>query len=160
MKTAVVYFSLNGNTAFAAEKIAALLGADCYPIRTEVPYPDRGLAKFFHGGKSAVFCETPKILPCSFRPEEYNRVIFGFPVWAGNLTPPIRSFIKEYKSALEGKLFAAFACQSGAGGEKALGRLSACLGAELSACLVLNDPKTKPSPENEEKIRGFAKACR
>ena len=84
----------------------------------------------------------------------YDRIIFGFPVWASNVTPPIRTFIKE--NDLSGKRIAAFACQSGAGAEKAFGRLKAALGIEkLEAELVLIDPKEKPSVDNEQKIKAF-----
>ena len=57
---------------------------------------------------------------------------------------------------LKGKRIAAFACQSGAGAEKAFGKLKAALGiAALEAELVLIDPKDKPSAENERKLEAF-----
>ena len=57
---------------------------------------------------------------------------------------------------LSGKHIAAFACQSGAGAEKAFEKLKAALGiGELEAELVLIDPKEKPDPMNDEKIKGF-----
>jgi ABC-type branched-subunit amino acid transport system substrate-binding protein len=57
---------------------------------------------------------------------------------------------------ISGKRFAAFACQSGAGAEKAFEKLKAALGIrELDAELVLIDPKAKPDPKNEKKISGF-----
>ena len=63
-------------------------------------------------------------------------------------------FIKE--NDLSGKHIAAFACQSGAGAEKAFEKLKAALGiGELEAELVLIDPKAKPDPMNDEKIKGF-----
>ena len=51
---------------------------------------------------------------------------------------------------------AAFACQSGAGAEKAFAKLKDALGVqELAAELILIDPKAKPSEENERKIKQF-----
>ncbi len=51
---------------------------------------------------------------------------------------------------------AAFACEAGNGGEKALARLKEALGAaELDAEMVLIDPKSKPTDENEQKIKEF-----
>ena len=80
--------------------------------------------------------------------------MFGFPVWAGNVTPPIRSFVKQHD--LRGKRFAAFACQSGAGAEKAFGRLRELLGIDaFDAELILIDPKSKPSAENDRKREDF-----
>ncbi len=154
MKTLIVYYTLEGNTHYAAKKIASLLDADVLRIKPVKTYPRKGFRKFLWGGKSAVMAETPELEPYTFDASAYDRIVFGFPVWAGNVTPPLRTFIKE--NDLSGKRFAAFACQSGAGAEKAFEKLKAALGIrELDAELVLIDPKTKPDPINEKKISGF-----
>ena len=154
MKTLIVYYSLEGNTAYAAEKIASALGADTLRLEPVKAYPDSGFRKFFWGGKSAVMAETPELQPYDFSADAYDRIIFGFPVWAGNVTPPIRTFIKENR--LTGKHIAAFACESGAGAEKAFGKLKAALGIDrLDVELILIDPKAKPSAENEQKLKAF-----
>ena len=154
MKTLIVYYSLEGNTEFAAEKIADSCGFDTLRLVPVKKYPDSGFKKFFWGGKSAVMAETPELEPYTFDSDSYDRIVFGFPVWAGNVTPPIRTFVKE--NNLKGKRIAAFACQSGAGAEKAFGRLKAAIGIEdLEAELILNDPKTRMSAENDRKIRDF-----
>ena len=156
MKTLIVYYSLEGNTAFTAEKLAEGLGAELLRLEPEKEYPSSGMKKLFWGGKSAVMGEEPPLKPYVFRGEDWDRIILGFPVWAGTVTPPIRTFVKAHGGELAGKPVAAFACQSGAGGEKALKKLAVLLGREsLEAELVLNDPKTRPQPENEEKLAGF-----
>ena len=160
MKRVIVYYSLNGNTRFAAEQIARRLGADLLPIAPEKAYPDKGFRKFFWGGKSAVMAETPALRPYAFAAAQYDQVIFGFPVWAGNVAPPLRTFVRDNLDALRSKRLAAFACQSGSGAERAFARLRDCLGgAALEAELVLIDPKDRPSAENEEKIARFCAAC-
>ncbi len=154
MKTVIVYYSLEGNTEFAAEKIAAKLGADLLRIQPVKAYPSGGFRKFLWGGKSAVMAETPKLAAYTFDAAAWDRVIFGFPVWAANVTPPIRTFIKE--NDLTGKRIAAFACEGGSGAEKAFARLKAALGMDtLEAELVLIDPKSRPDPKNDEKIAEF-----
>ena len=154
MKTLIVYYTLEGNTHYAAKKIASLLDADMLRIKPVKTYPRKGFRKYLWGGKSAVMAETPELEPYTFDASAYDRIVFGFPVWAGNVTPPLRTFIKE--NDLSGKRFAAFACQSGAGAEKAFENLKAALGIrELDAELVLIDPKAKPDPKNEKKISGF-----
>ncbi len=156
MKTLIVFYSLEGNAEYAAKFIATLMGADLLRIEPVKAYPSSGFRKFFWGGKSAVMAEKPTLQPYEFHPGEYGRVIFGFPVWAGNVTPPLRTFVQENREALTGKRIAAFACQSGSGAEKAFGKLKACLGiGDLEAELVLIDPKDKPSQENEGKIKAF-----
>ena len=113
MRTLIVYYSLEGNTAFAAEKIAGALGAELLRLEPEKAYPDCGMKKFLWGVKSAVMGEEPPLKPYVFRGEDWDRVIIGFPVWAGTVTPPIRTFVKAHGGELAGKSVAVFACQSG-----------------------------------------------
>lgn len=154
MKTLIVYYSLEGNTAYAADRISSLTGADTLRINPVKAYPKSGFRKFLWGGKSALMSETPDLEPYVFEEARYDRIVFGFPVWAGNITPPIRTFIRE--NDLKGKRIAAFACQSGSGAEKAFGKLKAAMGIEsLEAELILIDPKEKPGRENEKKIEDF-----
>ena len=161
MKTAVVYYSMGGNTAFAAQQIADALGAELIALQPVRGYPDRGLRKFLWGGKSAVMAETPELQPYVFQPEKYDQVILGFPVWAGNVAPPLRTFARNHREQLRGKRVAAFACQSGAGAEKALARLAECLGLPgLAARLILIDPKDRPKQDNAAKLRAFCDQCR
>ena len=149
---------MGGNTASVAAKLAESLSADLIELRPERAYPDRGFRKFLWGGKSAVMAETPKLEPYVFQAGLYGQIIFGFPVWASNMAPPVRTFIRENQDALKDKRVAAFACQSGSGGEKALRRLADCLGRDsLSASMVLIDPKDRPKPENDRIIEDFLK---
>ena len=158
MRTVIVYYSLEGNCASVAEKLAARLGADTLRLEPEKAYPSSGVRKFFWGGKSAVMGEEPPLKPYVFRGEDWDRVILGFPVWAGNVAPPLRTFAREQGAALADKPVAVFACQSGAGGEKAIAKLAALLGREkLEAELVLVDPAKKPDVKNEDKLTEFCR---
>ena len=161
MKAVIVYYSMGGNTAYAAQKIADRLDADLLRIRSVKQYPDRGLRKFLWGGKSAVMADTPDLEPYVFRAERYDTVIFGFPVWAGNVTPPLRTFVRDNPEGLRGRRIAAFASQSGSGAEKAFEKLQECLGIHaLAAKLVLIDPKDRPKPDTDEKIGAFCDRIR
>ena len=144
------------NTELAANRIAGQIEAELIPIQPRKAYPSKGASKFIWGGKSAVMNETPELLPYEFDADKYDRIIFGFPVWASRVTPPIHSFIEENKEALEGKKFAAFVCQAGNGGEKCLDRLRKLLGIEkFRTVTILIDPKDHPTSETEEKIAQF-----
>ena len=63
MKIALVYYSLDGNTAFAAEKIGLRLEADIIRLKPVKEYPTEKIAKYFWAGKSASFQESPKLKP-------------------------------------------------------------------------------------------------
>ena len=158
MKTLIVYYSMGGNTEYAAQRMARQTGWDLLRLEPEKAYPSSGFRKFFWGGKSAVMAERPKLKPYSVDAAGYDRIIFGFPVWAGNVTPPIRTFLSE--NHLKASTYAAFACQSGAGAEKAFGKLKDCLGHELSRTLILIDPKDRPDPAKDRQIDEFCRALK
>lgn len=156
MKIAIVYYSQSMNTQYAAEKIAALTGADLIRIEPKKKYPDKGLKKFLWGGKSAVMGERPELVSYDFDVNQYERIIIGTPVWASSFTPPIRTFIDENPSVKD-KITGIFVCYSGGGADKAIKKLETYLGRDGEAQLVLVDPKSKPSSDNEVMIADFAK---
>ncbi len=157
MKTAIVYYSMSGNTAYAAEKVAALTGADLIRLEPVRAYPDKGMRKFLWGGRAAVMGETPQLKPYTFDAAAYDWVVLAFPVWASSFAPPIRTLIKENLEGLRGKYIAVLACYAGGGGDKALRKLREALGTDcFGSALLLVDPKDKPAEDNEARIRYFA----
>ena len=156
MKILVVYYSLEGNTAYVAEKIANATGADIMRLVPKKAYSDKGFSKFFWGGKSAVMNEKPALEAYNTDLSGYDCVVIGFPVWAGRFAPPIRTFVEENKSALREKKLFAYACQSGSGGEKALGKLAELIGRDLSDTAVFIDPKAKQNDTTDSKITDLA----
>ena len=158
MNTAIVYYSMGGNTAWAAGQLAERLGAELIAVRPRRAYPDRGVRKFLWGGKSAVMGETPALEPYSFDAARYDRVILGTPLWASRISPPLRSFLKEQGSALAGKNLAAFICCGGGSADKAFAQLRELLQSELAAELCLVDPKDRPSEENAARLDAFCRS--
>ena len=159
MKKLIVYYSLEGNTEYAANRIKDRTGADLLKLVPKKAYHDKGFAKFFWGGKSAVMAEKPELEAYEVNLSEYDQVIFGFPVWASNFTPPVRTIIEENKEALKGKRFAAFACQSGGGAEKALAKLAKAIGIDaFERTVILIDPKTKKNEGTDAQIDSFCES--
>ena len=158
MKTAIVYYSMSGNTKYVAEKIAEKIEADIIRIEPVKAYPDKGAVKFIWGGKSAVMGEKPTLKPYEFSPEKYDSIILGTPVWASNFAPPIRSFIKENPD-IQGKKIAVYTCFSGGGADKAIEKLKKYIGIkEFEAELILLDPKDNIKAEDDEKIEAFCQS--
>lgn len=159
MKTLVVYYSLEGNTEYVAEQIKEATGADLLKLVPKKAYHDKGFAKFFWGGKSAIMAEKPALEAYDVDLTAYERIIFGFPVWASTFTPPIRTFIEDNKDGLKGKKLAAFACQSGSGAEKAFAKLAKTVGIDdFEKKAIFIDPKAKKSEDMDAKIGAFCKA--
>ena len=156
MRTLLVFYSLEGNTEYVANKIREKTGADILKLVPKKAYPDKGFAKFFWGGKSAVMAEKPELEPYEMDLSAYEAVMFGFPVWASNFAPPIRTFVEENRSGLSNKKLAAFACQSGAGAEKAFAKLAKTIGVgDFDKKAIFIDPKEKWSVETDTKIDAF-----
>lgn len=158
MKTAIVYYSMGGNTAYIAARIARKLAAnvDVIELTPVKAYPDKGFKKFLWGGKSAVMSEKPPLMPYSFNVNNYQQIILGFPVWASRAAPPLCTFAEDNKALLKGKKISAYACQAGSGAKKALNGLKNLLGiSEYTAEMIFNDPKDRPDKSNEIKINEF-----
>ena len=154
MKTAVLYYSLEGNTRYVVEKITEALYADVIEIRPKKAYPTEGFKKFFHGGKDATMKKSPELEPYSFNADDYEMVVLCTPMWAGTFTPPVRSFLSA--NNLSHKKVAAAVCCSGGKTEKCMEQLKEAAGVDqLIAQVRLVDPKSKPSDENEMLLQEF-----
>lgn len=156
MRTAIVYYSLQGNVRYVAEKISKETGAELIELIPVKAYPDKGMIKFIWGGSAVTFKKKPELEPYKFNKDDYDLIILGTPVWAGKYTPPIRTFLED--NDLSGKKIAVIATSAG-GSDKCIALLKEAAKADaLAAQLSLIDPKDKPSEENEKQISEFIAA--
>ena len=155
-KDLIVYFSLEGNTEYIAEQLRSKLGADVLKLVPTKTYHDKGFAKFFWGGKSAIMADKPALEPYSVDLASYDRIIFGSPVWASNFTPPLRTFIDANRSALTGKRISAYVCMAGSGGAKVLKKLAKFLAIpSFDHTAVFIDPHSKPDATQSAALDAF-----
>ena len=104
MKTLVIYYTRSGNSKFAAENIAAELGAD---VEEVVDLKNRqGKLSFISAGRDAMSGKETEIAQTSRNPADYDFIIIAQPVWAGSPTPAIRTYLN--KNDLSGKKVAVF----------------------------------------------------
>ena len=154
MSTLIVYFSFDGNTKFIAEKIAETIDADIIELKTNKNYPTEGFGKYFWGGKSVIFGESPKLTNDGIDLNRYETILIGTPVWAGSYTPPVKSFIRQY--TIQGKRIALFASHGGGGAEKCFARLKkALLGNTFIGEIALVEPK-KNAESSERAVKWAA----
>lgn len=154
MKVAVIYFSLEGNTKYVAEKIGNEFDSDTIQLVPVKKYPTGKVSKFIWGGKSAKSKESPELEGYEFDSNNYDLILLGTPVWAGTFAPPLRTFLKENK--INSKKVAIFACSAGGPAEKCFKHIED----ELVDCTVLStfritDPLKKNKDEDIESIIGF-----
>ncbi len=94
MKTLVSFYSQTGNTKKVAQQIAQILKANIDEIHDLKNR--KGIFGFLSGGKDAIFKKQTTIKN-KLNPENYDLIIIGTPVWAGNMTPAIRTYFCKYE---------------------------------------------------------------
>ena len=155
MKTAVIYYSLDGNCALVAGIIKDALNADIFEIKTTDNKKRTGFAKIVWGGAQVVFHKKPELLPLSIDVNSFDLIILGTPVWAGSPTPAIVSFLDKTK--ISGKKTALFCCHGGGKG-KALDKFKALLpGNTIVGEIDFINPSRGESAKVKQKIGEWVK---
>ena len=156
MKTAVIFYSYDGNCAFVAEQLKAQLNADILRLETVDRKRRTGFAKYFWGGSQVVMGRKPPIKPFTFSSEAYDLIVLGVPVWAGSPAPAMRTFLS--KTRISGKKIALFVCHGGGKG-KALDKFRAMLtGNTIVSEIDFVDPAGNNPQEQKKRIEDWAKA--
>ena len=93
MKTAVVYYSLQGSTRTAAQALAERLGADLFELK-EKKQRGQGFALFMGGGFAAALGLRSRLQDSfAVRMDGYERILAGGPIWASNPAPALNAFL-------------------------------------------------------------------
>jgi flavodoxin len=109
LKSLVVYYTRTGNARFAAETIAAEIGADVEEI---IDLKKRsGAIGWLSGGSDARRGKETEISTTKKSPADYDLIIVGTPVWASRPTPAVTTYLK--KNDLSSKKVALFFTQGG-----------------------------------------------
>jgi len=111
MKTLVIYYSLEGNTKRIAELIHQKYEGDLLELIPEKENPKEGFGKYFWGGKSVIFKESPQLISVLPDPKNYDLIFIGSPLWAGSYAPSVHTLLNTV--SFEGKKVALFICHSG-----------------------------------------------
>ena len=154
MKTAVIYYSFEGNCALIAEHIKAIINADLYEVKIANLKKRAGLAKFFQG--LSLMFKKPEPLPLSVDINAYELIILGAPVWGGSPASPLVSFLNKTK--ISGKKIAFFCCHGGSIG-KTFDKLKLKLdGNTISGEIDFKSPAREKNPNLKEEIAEWLKS--
>lgn len=116
-KTLVAYFSANGTTKHAAQRLAKAADADLFEIRPAVPYTSADLDWMDNRSRSTLEMKDP-----AARPEiaeklpnmaDYDTVFLGYPIWWYVAPRIMESFVESYD--FSGKTLIPFATSGGSG---------------------------------------------
>jgi len=137
-KILVVSYSLEGNTAFIAETLAATMQADRLALQPQQAIAATGVSRFFWGGMQVVLKRQPELLPFDKDPAQYDVIVLGTPVWASNYAPPLRTFLAT--TPLHGKCIALFCCYGGSAGKTFDQLKQACAGNTILGEMGFRNP--------------------
>ena len=153
MKTAVVYYSYEGNCDFVAKQIKNHLNADL--IRLEIAEERRsGFAEICRTFFQLI--KKPVLKPHGFDCSAYDLIILGAPVWVFSPAPAMQKFISE--AGISGKKLALFLCHGG-GMKKAMEKFKNMLTGNTIVCEIdFKNPAVKNTEEQKKHIEDWAKA--
>ena len=150
MRCLVAFYSRTGTTKKVAEEISKILKCDSEEI---LDTKDRsGGIGYFKSGKDSTMKKLTELRKIRKNPASYDTVIIGTPIWAWNVSTPIRTYISQNKF----KNVAFFCTMGGSGGKKAFREMERLCKQKPVAVLEL---KTAEVADNKhlQKVREFAK---
>ena len=151
MKTAIIYYSLEGNMDYIAKRIANDKTADLYKLIPKKAYPTGKVSKYVWGGKSATFSERPELTNEKIDLVKYDTLIIGSPVWAGTTAPPLNSFFADY--SISGKNIILIATCGGGSTEKLFAKMRSHLNEnEIKGTFTFIEPLHSQDASINEKI--------
>ncbi len=98
MNILVAYYSRSGTTSRVAQELATVLGADIEEIQDTVSRS--GPLGYLRSGFQAFSKKLAVIRPFAHPCADYDVVVIGTPVWAGGMSSPVRTFMREYGSQI------------------------------------------------------------
>ncbi len=153
MKSIVIYYTLEGNTKYAAETLAKILDSDLLELTPTKPIKSLGFSKYIWGGKQVVMNEKPKLKPYNYNPDKYELTILAAPIWASHFAPVFSTFLRD--NTIKGNI-ALIGCNEGGGCTKAFTILEEQLkNHQIIGTLDLISP-LKNKEETKRKIREFS----
>ncbi len=134
-RTLVVYFSRTGTTRKVAGEITARAQAECEEIRES--RGRRGLLGYLRSAREALARRIGEIDAPKHDPALYDLVVIGSPVWASNMSAPVRAYLTRHLGQFRRVAF--FCTQGGSGGAKVVQAMAELCGQPPVATLVLNE---------------------
>jgi flavodoxin len=150
-KVLVVFFSLTGNTERVGKDIAGHFGADVEKIIDKKNR--KGFFGFIGGGRDAAFKKLTEIEPIKTDPSRYDLIVIGTPIWAGTMTPAIRTYITQNKDKFKEVAF--FTTAGGTPPEKTISAMENLCGKTRIAAVGFNRKELKDIGKYKLKISVF-----
>lgn len=112
-KSLVVFYSYSGFTRRVADRLALILEADIYEIRTVKAYPNDNFETALVSQVERRTDNLPEITDDRPDLSGYSRIFIGGPIWNANTATPLASYLAL--TDLTGKIVAPFWTDHGSG---------------------------------------------
>lgn len=99
MKKLVVFYSRTGTTKKVAQRLSLEIGAECEEIYDRKKRA--GLFGFLGAGFDAIRRKKTVIDPAEKDPADYDLVLVGTPIWAGAMTPAVRTYLADNRGKIK-----------------------------------------------------------
>jgi hypothetical protein len=114
--TVIVYVTRTGNSRALANGLGDILKA---PVHEVIDKANRkGVLGFIKGGADSSMKSSPPIQDPGIELKGVHTVVLVQPVWASNLCPPLRTWLRAHKEELKGVRLALLASHLGSPPEK------------------------------------------
>lgn len=156
-KILIVYYSLDGNTEFAADQLKSITGADIEKLIPENEPTRSGFLKILEGGFTALVHYKPRIRHLKHDPTDYDTIVLACPVWAGTCPPAMETFL--HKESFSGKQVVICAASGSGQADKMIDRITSLVGEDntVSVTTCLKQPLEDPD-KTRQKLEEFCLA--
>ena len=154
MKVLIAYYSRTGNNEKLVNELQAKLECDVEKIVDTVDR--KGVWGWLKGGYQASRKKMSRIEPTKKDPSEYGLVIIAYPLWAGRMPPPTRTYVSENKNKFN-RVALMSVSGRGKGNGGAVPDFEAAVGKEPSAILMLTQLELRRG-RYEEKLQEFSES--
>ncbi len=152
MNGLIIFFSRTGRTRRVAEAIQEVTGFDLEEIKEKVGRG--GALGYLKSGMESTRRMIPQIIPLKHDPAQYDIVVLGTPIWASNMSSPIRAFTTENKNKINN--IALFCTGDGVEPKKVFISISELMGKEPTATFGLIGSEREDEEVVSRKIQEFA----
>ena len=139
MTSLVVYYSRTGKTKKVGNLISEKLSCDMEEIFDTKKRS--GILGFIKSGRDAMRKRLTILKEIDKNPDLYDLVIIGTPIWASNMSPPIRTYISEHKDKFKNVAF--FCTEGSRGGLKCFENMEKLCDKKPMATLEINKKEIK-----------------
>lgn len=102
-KILVVYYSRTGVTAKIAGEVAKALNADLEEIKDSVDR--KGALGYLRCSIDSALRKSTPIHEVEKKPEDYDLVVVGTPVWGSTMCSPVRTYLNQYRDSIRNAVF-------------------------------------------------------